>query len=138
MAELRRVEGGAKIVASLRALSAEIGTATVSKTLKELLAPVAEEIASRAPEDTGKLAESIGVVPLRTDSAGVVSYAITPRRGAQFNYHGALAHLHEWGTKKMAAHPFIRPVWDARSPGLVAKFGESIWARLKQIVGRRR
>ena len=43
---------------------------------------------------------------------------------------GAHAHLLEFGTVKMAPHPFMRPAWDATKNAVLATIKKEIWTSL--------
>lgn len=90
--------------------------------------PVAELMKAKAPRGSGSphAADFIGVTPvegLRPDEArvavGVVDVPGKQDRGFVFIFT-------EFGTRKMSARPFLRPVADVELPKMLARVGERV------------
>lgn len=97
----------------------------------------ARVLANSKFKDLGKagsgkhLADSIRVFDTEQGQGGegdTVSVAVSyPRR----YFYG---HFLEWGTRKMAARPFLRPAWDATKEKYLPTFGEHLWASIRRAL----
>ncbi len=114
---------------------------------------IRDEVKARAPVDTGALRsqifckrehhdsafESIYVVGVRN---GVAHYANNVRNrrmnraGQTYNNAGATYYWRflEFGTRKMAAHPFLRPAFDAKNNEAVKVITETLDQQLPQAL----
>ena len=77
--------------------------------LKDVAKFLRKEVKRRVPVDEGTLKKNVGtwVRKKETDlQIGIYTRDRAKRKGYKYAYH---AHLIEFGTKKMAAKPFLRP-----------------------------
>lgn len=85
--------------------------------IRSAAAGISKAAKQRAPAgETGLLKKSIGVVKRRSKSKNIVSFSVTPRLKKE---HGYIGYFHEFGTSKMAAHPFMRPAFEAEGPNAI-------------------
>lgn len=71
--------------------------------------PIIDEARRIVPKRTGNLAKSIGVNKRRSKGT-IVHFSVSPRKGGK--YDGYYGHFVEFGTKKMAPRPFMRPAFE--------------------------
>lgn len=118
----------------LQAAHAEAALPMVTRM--HLLAPVGE---------TGKTADSIGIVKLPFSKAAVVGeIQVGPRRG---RFGGSKAHLSEFGTIKrsfdganrgiMPKKPFVEPAFESTNPEVISKIGDILAVKTYQFMYRR-
>ena len=81
--------------------------------------PLVEEARRIVPKQTGNLSRSIGVTKLRTEGWDV-AYAVSPRRGGM--YDGWYGHFVEFGTRKMAPRPYLRPAFERAGADTIKAF----------------
>jgi HK97 gp10 family phage protein len=114
----------------------------VRTAMVKALMPVRDFAASLAPQQTGRLAESIqiGARLTRRQRRG---RATPPRTIEQFvgaSYRigggGRHAHLVEFGTVTMAARPFLRPAWDAMKGGIIDSLRRDLWTAIARAARR--
>lgn len=98
--------------------------------LKSLVAPARAKV----PRRYGLLRKSLGTTVKYYRQSGTVFVAMGPRPGwktpivdrrtgqVRFANPQMYAHLVERGTRRAAAHPFLRPVWDAQKVAIVRTF----------------
>lgn len=72
---------------------------------------IRKEARMRAPKQSGALSKSISTVRRKEREKNIVSFSVVPRLSKK---HGFLAHMHEFGTSKMPASPFMRPAFYAK------------------------
>lgn len=73
--------------------------------------PIIDEARRIVPKRTGNLAKSIGVNKRRSKGT-IVHFSVSPRKGGK--YDGYYGHFVEFGTKKMAPRPFMRPAFESK------------------------
>lgn len=106
--------------AALRRFPKEV-RADLPRAVKEAAEPVRAQAQTLAPWRTGALAGSIRIV-------GVLN-KVAVRAGGKGPFY---ARFQEYGTKNMAANPFLRPAVDQRGD----KVREIIARLLRQTIGR--
>lgn len=116
------VTGGPEAAQALRALGS---AASAEKVLRQALGAAASEVLASArehvPVDTGGLKKSlaIGSKPAPRYEALV----IVGQRGSRRR----ISHLLEFGTRKMPAHPYMRPALDDSAEHALRAFASAIW-----------
>jgi HK97 gp10 family phage protein len=123
--------GAGALVLALRELPEAVGQKALRETVREAGSELVEKMQDRMPKRTGEAAKSLGLVDIETGDPESAAVAVTPRRGKQFP-HAHVVNLLEFGTKKMAAQPTMRPVWDEEGEGLSKKMQDSLWARIQK------
>ena len=101
-----KLEGLAELNKTIVKLRENLSKEKVAEVLDPPAEMLKNEIVARAPMKTGALKRGI-VKKIYADYAAAVAlvaidYKIAPH-----------AHLLEYGTVKMAPHPYFRPAWDA-------------------------
>lgn len=148
-----QISGLEQVAAALRELPKATSKNVVRRAIREAVAPMVEDAANRAPEDTGDLAESFTVTAKIMPSQAGASRR--PRRDeirmfAGPNYsrtkgkYAPHAHLVEFGTgpryhKKTGkfvgqapAQPFMRPAFDGKTRTYITKFTEVVWGEIEK------
>lgn len=104
MAEMR-IEGLETLMARLAAISEQVVTDAGKKALQEGGEVLRREISSRAPRDTGKLADNIMKSGVKTKD-GMDYIEVGPSKKVFYSL------FLEFGTTKMSARPFIVPAME--------------------------
>lgn len=99
--DLNRLRHGIKGAKSLQTRVSEL-----IAIMKESAEPMRKEMEITAPVDTGALRKSFKSRKLLKAPPGIIGIRVGAARGAKLA--GWRAHFPEYGTKKMAAQPFIR------------------------------
>ena len=108
-----RVEGLKELDRALLEMKSSTARGVVRRALTRAAEPIAEDMAARAPRDTGYLAEHIdtGVrLSRRQRSVSRKQSDVEVFAGATRVVQATLA---EFGTRDQSAQPFARPAWDA-------------------------
>jgi len=114
-----KIEGLGEIQDVLKRFPAEIKTA-VQRVLEYETVQIAERARQLAPVRTGALRASIYTV-----TRDFLSVAL----GAAVYYAGFV----EYGTRKMAARPYLRPAIEEKRQELLEKTGEAIASAFSQL-----
>lgn len=122
-----RLRGMAELDAALKRVGYAIARKIADKALKKAIDPIVEEAKRLVPVKTGALQKSISSNPdpdHGPEERAVLMGVVPPvsRR----------AHFTEFGTIRSAAHPFIRPAFDAEAQRSLVILGEEVGARLEQ------
>jgi len=127
-----RVEGLREIDAALGELGKATGRNVMRRVAKARLEPMAEDMRSRVPEDTGALKNSIIVSTKRPRKhkkvSGVEAY-VGPGRHPY-------AHMQEFGTLNNNPKPYVRPAWDAGKGKLLEGIKEDFWTEISKAAAR--
>lgn len=99
----------------LAALSKAENNRVLRQATRAAAVVIRDEARARAPRRTGKLARNIVVANGRTQNGDVVSGVNIRTKGKPSNPNNAFYWgFVELGTSRMAAHPFVRPAFDAK------------------------
>jgi HK97 gp10 family phage protein len=120
-------EGGKEIAAALQTLSDRGARAVQREALADGAAVIRPAIAAAAPRrpPAPDIADHIVVSRINQGDAHGGGLAVGPERG-RFFYGRFL----EFGTVKMAPHPFMRPGFDATVGDALTTIGQSFWREL--------
>ena len=121
-----RIENGRELAEAISKLEKKAAKAVLRDGIEAGGELLAAEMASLAPKDTGELAESIK--PVSRKSTPIQASVDVGPTGEVF--HGL---FHEFGTKKMPAHPFMVPAAEAKREEIV---GAIIDAMRKAVEGK--
>ena len=102
------VEGFDELNAALRAVGDRATGILLRNAAEEGAKIIADEARRLAPRDTGALAEGIGLQPGRIQQGRAVFSVGYGKR----QWYGRLV---EYGTKFIAARPFLRPAFEAKA-----------------------
>ncbi len=98
------VRGVGVVVRNLQSLNEDIEAAARKAAMRAAF-EIESEAVSRVPVDTGRLKGSIG-----TNEAGnIIEVGAGVREGSEIEY----AHFVEFGTRNMAAQPYLQPAVEA-------------------------
>jgi HK97 gp10 family phage protein len=112
-----KITGLPELLRELKRLS-DAGQGRVARNMAMAGARVvAKHARALAPRDTGKMASMIKARRGRNQVAKGQALAFA-------NSRSRLSHLHEFGTSKMRARPFLRPALDANGAEIRAKMVE--------------
>lgn len=119
----------------LRELPKKVEGQILRKVMRTATKTVAAHVAGTAPVDTGLLARSIttralkrkkGRVGFRVAIKNVNKIVTVTKEGKRHFYPAVL----EYGTSKQAAHPFIRPAFEATVDPVTKQIGEELGDRI--------
>jgi HK97 gp10 family phage protein len=120
-----RIEGGAKLAATLRSLPDRVNRSVQREALREageLIRARASAMAPRAP-GAPDLADNIGISNARPED-GAVAIAIGPTKGFFYGY------FQEFGTSRHGAQSFMRPAFDGEGGRGLKVIMASLWSAL--------
>lgn len=98
------VRGISTVVRNLEKLSKDIEAGTRKANMRAAL-EIEREAVSRVPVDTGRLKGSIGT----QEVGNIIEVGSGVREGSEVEY----AHFVEFGTRNMAAQPYLQPAVEA-------------------------
>lgn len=115
---------------------------------------IADEAKRNVPVDTGLLKKSIGVAKAkkRDTKDGHVKFFVVPKSKILFSKkvnladggtgkvkvktHAYYAHMVEFGTKNMAARPFLRPAFEHSADASVRAFQQYAFKRVEKEIAK--
>lgn len=155
-----KVSGLKELGQGLDQFKKSTATGVLNRVLKKAAKPVEEAARRKAPEDTGELKASIETVVVRRN-AGKSAFAKAMRGGASRAEAGAAARdanrlaagegasatarvqataphaaLVEFGTSKMAAHPFIGPALRTNESDVVRRIADDLKSEIEKTAAR--
>jgi HK97 gp10 family phage protein len=147
------VQGLRELEAQLRALPEKVAGQALAASVSAGARVIRDEAIQRAPVRTGAMKAQIFTKRVRTDSkfeklsivgvrGGKAKYANNKanrrsgRAGKEYENAGETFYWRfvELGTRKMAAHPFLRPAFDAKQQEAVAAITERLDQRIQKAV----
>ncbi len=140
---MSRVLGGPELVEALRALGKSTGKNLLRRVGRKALEPMAEDARQGARRRSGNLAESIVVgKPLaksqraaRGANIGGGQFRASAKDNVQI-YMGPGQHpqaiTEEFGKFNQAAHPYMRPAFDANADGVLESIGDGLWPEIRK------
>ncbi len=147
MVQTVRIKGAREMEQVLRQLPAQIAKKTLTAALRAAAEPILDEARRRAPVGT----ESKGRVRLRTSRRGKVSIAnygkLKPSLRIATVPAGKTPHsatvvvtvgkafwgmFVEFGTRFMAARPFLRPAFEAKKMEALNRLGKALGERIEK------
>lgn len=130
------VTGGPETARALQLLGRN---STQAKVLRQALRPGARAMAdaakAAAPKQTGALARSIivGTGPNEGQRRGQL---IVGHRRDDPHQRWRISHIVEYGSRFMAAQPYMRPALSMMGTNAVREFGTAIWMLIAKEVAR--
>ena len=141
-----RLEGFKELERELDNLSKAAGKGALRRALFKAAQPTAELAQSKAPRLTGRLQQSIVIGAklnkrqsklhrsmFRDDRSSVELFVGPSYLMGDGGRHG---HLVEFGTRKMAAQPFMRPAWDQDQKAMLERLKENLWGEISKAIAR--
>jgi len=122
------LNGGKELSDALQELPRRVSNKILRKALRQGGNVLLKKARANAPVKSGVLRRSIKLrVDLRGTPAAIITVRIPPKSGIQKAklgpYYGSFLEL---GTRKMAAHPFLRPAFDSVNGDALEKFIETL------------
>lgn len=117
-AQTFRWEGMQDFSNALRQLPEKVQTKVLRSALRSGAVVIRKEAVRRVRKRSGELAKSIVV---RTQRGRFDRVLIGFKRPV-----GSRAHFEEFGTRRQAASPFIRPAFDAKGSAAIEKIGQML------------
>lgn len=133
-----RVEGGAELAATLRALPAKVQRQAAIDALMEAAEPMVTVARRMAPREAGApdIADNIEAQPVRAGKdeygdakADAVKWG--PVKGFFYGY------FLEYGTSKMSARAFMRPAFDGQAERSLGIISRRLWENIASYVQSR-
>jgi HK97 gp10 family phage protein len=141
-----KLSGFKELEAQLDNLSKSAGRGALRRSLYRAAEPTAKLASSRAPRLTGRLQESVIVGAklngrqtklhrrMFQDDRSSIELFVGP--SYLLGDGGRHGHLVEFGTRKMAAQPFMRPAWDEDKMNMLDRLKENLWQEIQKAVAR--
>lgn len=117
--EMLVVEGGEELRDRLKAIAKGIDVDLAEEAMLEAADPMRQRAVEGAPRRRGVLAEHI-LLGAAAQEPGAATVGINIDKKAFY------WHFVEWGTRFMAAIPFLRPAYDAEKDATVTRFGNRL------------
>lgn len=128
----RFVKGDSRLRRTLRRMPDEI-TSGVRKEMTAIGRELATAITATAPKDTGGMAQA---ADYKVSSDGLAVKAGYSAKAAGFKRNwkkgGFKSLWAEFGTKRVAAQPFLRPLWRARIRNSIERIDRAVTAALRK------
>lgn len=121
-----KVEGVDEIVKELRQIEGE-AKQRIYEVLRDETKPVVEDVKSRAPKDTGAMANTARRSVSKKKLVAVISVG-GKRHGVDVYY----AHFIEFGTKKMPAQPFFFPACRAHEERIGNALSDAMYDLIRE------
>jgi HK97 gp10 family phage protein len=130
------VEGGEELRAKLMALAKGIDVDLAEEAMLEAGDPMRARAAGLAPRAAGPghgkggkhLADNI-ILGAQKQEPGAANVAVGPSKDVWYGL------FWEFGTRWIAAHPFLRPAFDVEEAGTVKRWGERMWQEIQELAG---
>ena len=149
--ELITLTGFKELAKALRELGPRVAKNALRRSVASGAAVIRNEAKARAPVDTGEMKKDIQIKRLReTRGEMSVKYIVFVRSGKKSRMSGKARNVskdsfywrfQEFGTSKMAAHPFMRPALAAKRAAAVDAIKEKLTEGVHKAaaeLGRRR
>jgi HK97 gp10 family phage protein len=142
MAEFAEFKGFKELAAAMRELPERVAKNALRSAVAAGATVVKNEAKNRAPVDTGEMRRDIQVKRERDSGKGpmVATYSVFVRSGKKSRLSGAKRDVSkdswfwrfvEFGTKNMAARPFMRPSFESKKEEAVKRIAEKLDERIQ-------
>jgi len=149
---IMQLTGFKELAVALRELPERVARNGLRAAVNAGSTVIKKEVISKAPEDTGALKDNIYQKQVREQSGpmrqtfyvgvrkGVAKYANTAanrragKAGKVYKDAGTTFYWRflEFGTSKLAAHPFVRPAFESKKEDAVIAIGEKLDERIQK------
>jgi HK97 gp10 family phage protein len=92
---------------------------------------VVKDARKRVPKNTGNLAKSLGVVSRRAKN---ITMSVKARSGKKQKNDGFYGRFIEFGTRKMAARPFLRPALESNVSNIIKAMADKLNQAIDKFV----
>ena len=131
------ISGLKEVQERLERLSPDLGRRAMGKALSAAGKIIATEVQARAPKRTGELALNVIAKGKDSASGGYIRIGIAyhkkrslrsrrPGKVPSSQDPGVYVKFLEYGTRKMAARPFMRPAFDSKKAEAVQVFADTL------------
>ena len=142
--EIFRIEGLAELEAKLSEIMAlgradTIARQTLVQAAKTAMEPVLQEVQTTAPTDTGTLRQSAKLtarIPNETDRRSTMINQTDVAVAVVSVKKSAVSLAQEFGTKKLAPQPFLRPALARHKETVVTLFKEDLAEYINKVAAR--
>lgn len=136
-----KIEGLRELDRALAELPKATGKSVLRRTGLKALEPVAEDYRSRVRVDRGDLRDSIGVGTKLTKRQAALNRKLTRNTKASVEVFAGAGGLtqaitEEFGTVDQAAHPGLRPAWDANKMGVLETVKDTLAEEIDKATKR--
>jgi HK97 gp10 family phage protein len=134
-----RTSGFRELEEALSQLPKATGKNVLRRVGKKQLLPLQHKAEQLAPDDPATsaldLKRSFGIQEVKARRArGAVKYATSTGISFLMGVKTAAFHgwFQEWGTVNHAAHPFMRPTWDAGVEPMLEGLKDDLWTEIRK------
>lgn len=156
-----KMEGLRELDAALAQLPKSTARSVLRRALKKAAQPVADAADRMVPVKSGGLKASLSVAGRTRNLTGLKEYGQTLKAGGSreeavgalrsarraaggggsraeidVRYTAPHAHLLEFGTVKMPAHPYLRPAWDGNKQAALESVKTELASEIEKAVAR--
>lgn len=125
-----RLEGADGLYATFRELPRATKRNILMRILRQVIAPLADAVQSRAPYQTGELQEQQHTGPTTKLTRRQKRMERQDRGAFEAVLHFGTADpaglMNEFGTINMAAQPYFRQEWEGRKVGMLREIGQEL------------
>ena len=138
MSDTQYVDGLSRLAHILEELPKNVARNCLRTAVSSGAALIRDEAKNRAPVDTGEMRRDIMIKRERSDNQRAI-YSVFVRAGKRSRLSGKGRDVSkdsfywrfvEFGTSKMAAHPFMRPAFDTMKDQAVSTIADSLKTRI--------
>jgi HK97 gp10 family phage protein len=127
-----RITGVAELMKKLRSIDEKVKKVALQKGIGAAAKIIKDSAKARVRRRSGQLAKSLGSKVKTFRNTGIVVGVIGPRKGFKIMIDGKpvdpvrYAHLVENGTRRSAAHPFLRPAVEENKDGVFGAIADAV------------
>ncbi len=127
-----KTEGIDEILRKLKRLPERVQKNVVVGAVRASAKPIIKEARLLVPVRTGTLKKSIGIKKRRSKEKNIISFSVAPlsKKGG---FYGKFV---EFGTKKMSAHPFLRPAFEKKGEDSISSAKEYMRKRIDKEIAK--
>ncbi len=133
-----KVDGLAELQTALRQLPDTTAKNVLRRVAKQVLEPIAQSAAQKAPVDDGVLRSAIHVGSKLSRKQKSRHRKMGVDDVEMFAGSAPLpqAHLQEFGTIHSPAQPFMRPAWDTGKEAMLNQIKDLLWFEIEKAAAR--
>jgi len=125
------IKGLEDLIKKLNALPDNLEKKVIRAAVRQGANVIKEKAKSYVPVDEGTLRDSIKVSGSRAQK-GIIAFRIRPTKKKGKGKSVFYGRFQEFGTSKMAAHPFMRPAYDEAGEDVLNKVIDTIKLKLDE------
>lgn len=132
-----QITGLRELETKMIALGPKLGMQAMRSALNAGAQTIKKDVQARAPFNTGKMKKNVYVTRSRSESGPTqMTYIVGIRSGKKEEIKGRDAfywRFLEFGTKFIAARPFLRPAFESKKHEALTKFKQKLSQRLEAL-----